>query len=114
MGNGGRSSSAAARSATKRTSAMSWKWIVFAAVAALVLIQIAHGVFVQSVTAPGGGSISFFPPQADRMSSGNIVDQERGAYNRASIAGKDNVVRQIDGLHNTAIVNGVGNSIDQR
>ncbi len=48
------------------------------------------------------------------MSSGNIVDQERGAYNRASIAGKDNVVRQIDGLHNTAIVNGVGNSIDQR
>jgi hypothetical protein len=80
-----------------------WKWIVGAVAVAVVVWQVTQGVFVKSVSVPGGGEISFYPPR----------DADRPNPNKATIRGADNTVDQSGEAGNRATINGYRNVIVQ-
>ncbi|MEO8714376.1 MAG: hypothetical protein ABI369_05130 [Acetobacteraceae bacterium] len=78
-----------------------------ALVFAIVAWQVAQGVFVKSVSVPGAGEVSFFPPRgADNPNSANTIEQGGGSGNKAAIHGDHNTVRQ-SGTGNTATIGGL-------
>ncbi|MEO9189535.1 MAG: hypothetical protein ABI224_05950 [Acetobacteraceae bacterium] len=84
-----------------------WMWVVGLAVLAIVVWQVAQGVFVKSVSVPGGGDISFFPPRdASNPNSANTIEQDGGSGNKAAIHGDHNSVHQ-SGTGNSAVIGGL-------
>jgi hypothetical protein len=82
-----------------------WKWVVAAFVAAIVVWQVAQGVFVKSASISGG--VSFFPPQqTDAGSATNRIDQPSGSHNEATIRGGEGNTIEQRGSHNKATIGG--------
>jgi hypothetical protein len=88
-----------------------WMWAAGVAVVLIVAWQVAQGVFVKSIDAPGGASISFYPPAEENaaapagLNSANVIEQSNGTGNKASIHGDHNRVQQ-SGTGNTATIGG--------
>ena len=80
-----------------------WKWVVGAIVLVIVVWQVAQGVFVKSVSVPGGGSVAFYPKQQNEPDSGNVVRQG-GTQNKSEVHGRDNTVDQ-NGEGNQSTIN---------
>jgi hypothetical protein len=94
----------------KRTTPL-WMWAVGVAVLAIAAWQIGHGVFVKSIDAPGGASISFYPPGA--AEAGDNDGEPTGAKTAATGANSATIIEQSDGENNSASIHGDHNHIEQ-
>ncbi len=84
-------------------------WLACIALIGIAGWQVLHGVFVKSVSGPGGSEITFYPEHDDpaaTQSQRNTIDQDGGEGNRAEIHGADNRIVQ-SGAHNTATIGGL-------
>ncbi len=91
-----------------------WIWIVgVIVVTVLVVWQLSTGLFVKSVTGPGGTGVTFAPREDSTANGppagqdfGNVVEQGGGNDNQTNINGSDNHVSQ-QGTGNTATIGGL-------
>jgi hypothetical protein len=79
-----------------------WKWVVGGVLVAVVIWQVAHGVYVKSVSVPGAGAVAFYPKNQNEPDAANVV-QQSGSQNEASVHGRHNTVQQ-QGLGNKTTV----------
>ena len=110
-----------------------WMWAAGVAVLAVIGWQVAQGVFVKSIDAPGGASISFYPPapapadtaaaqaqaqaqasaQAQQIRDEIAREMASKGLNDPRQANSANVIEQSNGTGNKASIHGDHNQVQQ-